>query len=317
MNNFMEFSNQSSLDHANINIRWLKEWKLTDVHHRHLFIFPYTAFWIVLSGTATIELNHAPYTLKPGDIVSIPSKSAQSWKEVGHGEPFCYLSLACEATIGVIDLIRSYRFPHVVSDMPQGEIYRLVADWRSLADEYNDFIQLFDDKDVKSMEKGFGEHFPMFMLNTDQTIRHLRIRAKGTLWVQQLFQTLRPRLPDSPVDFDNRVFEVCDYVEQRLHEPPTLDEMAAFVSLSKEQLRTLFQATYGISPVKYVRHVRLQRARDLLMLTSYPVKEIARMIGYPDQHHFSRAFQQAERLSPQGYRKRFLQRSKGEKTQYE
>ncbi|WP_164775473.1 AraC family transcriptional regulator [Paenibacillus glycanilyticus] len=307
MNNFMEFSNQSSLDHVNINIRWLKEWRLTDVHHRHLFIFPYTAFWLVLSGTATIELNHVPYKVKAGDIVSIPSKSAQSWKEVGQDEPFCYLSLACEATIGVIDLIRSYSFPPIVSDIPQEEINRLIAEWRCLADEYNDFIQLFDDKDVKSMEKGSGS-YPVFKLNTDQTIRHLRIRAKGTLWVQLLCQTLRSRLPDEPVAFDNRVFEVCDYVEKRLHEPPTLDEMADFVSLSKEQLRTLFQAAYGISPVKYVRHVRLQRARDLLMLTSYPLKEIARMIGFQDQHHFSRAFQQAENISPQAYRKRIASR---------
>ncbi|WP_080832244.1 helix-turn-helix domain-containing protein [Cohnella massiliensis] len=306
MNNLMEFSNQSSLDHLNLNVRWLKEWSLTEVPHHYLFLFPYTAFWIVLSGTAAIELNQIPYELKQGDIVCIPSKSAQSWKRIGAGEPFHYLSLACEAKVGALDFIRSYRFPHVVSDVRKEELNGLVAAWRELAKEYNEFLELFDEKDIKSSEKGAGR-FPVFMLNTEQTIRHLRIRAHGMLWVQSLFRVLRSRLPERPVAYDNRVFEICDYVEQRLHEPPALDELAASVSLSKEQLRTLFHATFGISPMKYVRHIRLQRARDLLMLTSYPIKEIAKAVGFEDQHHFSRAFQQSEGMSPMEYRRRLLQ----------
>ncbi|MEK8127893.1 AraC family transcriptional regulator [Paenibacillus filicis] len=280
----------------------------------NLFIFPYTAFWIVLSGTAVIELNHTRYTLKQGDIVSIPSKSAQSWKEIGTGGPFHYLSFACEAKTGMVDFIRSYQFPEVVTDVDQVEIDRLVEEWRSLAWEYNEFLKRFDEKDIKSTEKVFisasmgkGISFPIFTLSTDQTVLYLRIRAKGTLWVQQLFQTLRSRLPDHPIAYDTRVFEVCAYVEQRLHDPPTLDEMASFVSLSKEHLRKLFQASYGLSPMQYVKHVRLQHARDLLLLTSFPIKDIASRIGYEDQHHFSRAFQQSEGMSPKEYRRRTLQ----------
>ncbi|MGG4144344.1 AraC family transcriptional regulator [Paenibacillus algorifonticola] len=311
MKNLIEFSNQSSLDHLNINVRWLKEWNLTKAHER-LYIFPYTTFWIVLSGTAVIELNHIRHYLKKGDIVSIAPKTAQSWQGLSTDQPFHYLSLACEAKVGAMDFIHSYRFPYVVSDVPSVEVHALIEEWRRLADEYNAFLQPFDEKDIKSSEKGYDKPFPLFKLSTDQTIQHLKIRAKGMLWVQQLFQTIRYRLPDQPVPYDERVFEICDYVEKRLDKPPSLDDLATHVSLSKEQLRTLFQTTYGLSPMKYVRHARLQKARDLLMLTSYPIKDIASQIGFEDQHHFSRAFQQSEGMSPMAYRRRLLQGIKHE-----
>jgi AraC-like DNA-binding protein/mannose-6-phosphate isomerase-like protein (cupin superfamily) len=309
-NQLLEFSNESSLDGVNINVRWMKEWAIPPVHNR-IFIFPYTAFWIVLSGTAVIELNRISYRIGRGSIVCIAHGSAQAWKSVGADEPFHYLSMACEAKIGAADLIRSYSFPPVASLSGREELGLIVDEWRSLAKEYEMFLQSFNQDHIKSLEREKNSRiplgpFPSLVLNTDQTIQHLRIRAKGTLWVQLIFQALRSKLPDVPAAYDNRVFKICSLVESRLKEPPTLEEMARHVSLSKERLRTLFQASFGMSPLRYVRHVRLQRARDLLTLSSHSMKEIAAMIGYEDQHHFSRAFQKAEGISPLAYRRQQL-----------
>ncbi|MBW7457697.1 AraC family ligand binding domain-containing protein, partial [Paenibacillus sepulcri] len=239
MTNLMEFSNQSSLDQLNINVRWMKEWTVT-TPHTYLFIFPYTAIWIVLSGAAVIELDQVRYTLRQGDIVSIPPQTYQSWISLEGEEPFHYLSLACEGKVGYFDFIRLYRFPRVVSDIRQEDFDRLVTLWRELAADYAEFLKPFDKKDLKATERRYEDgrggdgDYPVFMLDTSQTIQHLRIRAGGTLWTLKLFEALQEHLPDRPIAYDNRVFGVCTYVEKHLKEPPTLDELAQYVSLSKE-----------------------------------------------------------------------------------
>jgi Transcriptional regulator containing an amidase domain and an AraC-type DNA-binding HTH domain len=299
---FMEFSNRSSLDPLNINIRWLKEWQLNIRQHSG-YLFPYTAIWLVLGGSAVIELNRIRYPLKKGDIVCIPSKTLQGWVRIDEDEAFHYISFACEAKVGMFDLIRLYRFPYVVSSADPEQFGELVRKWRAIAREYSSYLQWFKPEDLKTSERGYEHKYPSFTLNTFQAIQHMKIRSAGLDWMLSLFRALSHLLPEQPASYDTRVFEVCEYVEGRLDSPLSLDELADRAALSKEQLRALFQAAIGVSPMKYVRHARMQRAKELLTLTAHPIKEIAAAVGFADQHHFSRAFQQSESMSPIEYRR--------------
>ncbi|RAP75708.1 helix-turn-helix domain-containing protein [Paenibacillus montanisoli] len=146
---------------------------------------------------------------------------------------------------------------------------------------------------------------PYFVFNTTQTIGYLKIRSLGSLWIHQLIELLRQQLPEHPFTYDIRVYEICDYIKDNLRKRPTLDELAKHASLSKEHLRFLFQKELNISPMKYAASIRLQMARELLLMTSVPMKEISDRIGYDDQHHFTRAFHKAEGMSPSEYRKTY------------
>lgn len=311
MNRLMEFSNQSSLDKLNIHIRWLKEWKLTNEGlatrmgmNQISFLFPYTVFWLVLSGEAEIELNRQTYKVKAGDIVCISSQTMLVWKNISSADSFHYLSFACEAKVGIFDFIRLYQFPSLISSCDREYFHNLTELWKQLAADYEKFLLTFEPNDLKTHDIIQERDYPSFTLNTDQTILHLLLRSNGIRWIQELFAAVRHTLPEQPIAHDTRVFDICQYIEAHVQNPPSLEEMATLVSLSKEQLRTLFQTTLGLSPIRYVRHVRLQRAKDLITLTSLSIKEIAAQIGFDDQHHFSRAFRHSEGVSPLEYRRR-------------
>lgn len=60
----------------------------------------------------------------------------------------------------------------------------------------------------------------------------------------------------------------------------------------------------GMSPLEYVRHIRIERARRLLVQSGdMPVKEIAAAVCIPDPNYFSRLFRQETGMSPAAYRK--------------
>ncbi|MEF3305998.1 AraC family transcriptional regulator [Paenibacillus sp. GYB003] len=61
----------------------------------------------------------------------------------------------------------------------------------------------------------------------------------------------------------------------------------------------------GMSPLEYVRHIRMERAKRLLAQSpELTVKQIAELVCMPDPNYFSRMFRKETGVSPAEYRKR-------------
>lgn len=69
--------------------------------------------------------------------------------------------------------------------------------------------------------------------------------------------------------------------------------------LSREFARYFDNLSFG----EYVRKLRIDKARQLLDTTAYPLAEIAYLTGFSDQSHFTRIFKQHTGQSPAAYRK--------------
>ncbi|HEV2800462.1 MAG TPA: helix-turn-helix transcriptional regulator [Pyrinomonadaceae bacterium] len=86
----------------------------------------------------------------------------------------------------------------------------------------------------------------------------------------------------------------------------TLNDMARAVNLTSFHFCHLFKAETGKSPAKYLKSLRLERARELLETTFLSVKEIRALVGLNDESHFARDFRAAYGLTPQQHREHFL-----------
>jgi AraC-like DNA-binding protein len=88
----------------------------------------------------------------------------------------------------------------------------------------------------------------------------------------------------------------------RLAQPPSLQQIAAGLNVSPRQLQRDFLAVTGLTPMRYLNLVRLSEANSLLAESSMPIAEIAALLGYVSQAHFSAAFRQAYGSSPRQVR---------------
>ncbi|MCR5889896.1 chromate resistance protein [Hymenobacter sp. J193] len=70
--------------------------------------------------------------------------------------------------------------------------------------------------------------------------------------------------------------------------------------LSREFARYFDNLSFG----EYVRKLRIEKARQLLDTTAYPLAEVAYLTGFSDQSHFTRIFKQHTGQSPAAYRKK-------------
>lgn len=75
-------------------------------------------------------------------------------------------------------------------------------------------------------------------------------------------------------------------------------ELAAFLAMSDSQLYRKLKAISNTSTAIFIRKVRLEKAKEMLINTDLSVSEIAYATGFNDPNWFSKAFKEEFKLSP-------------------
>ncbi|QQK74865.1 helix-turn-helix transcriptional regulator [Salicibibacter cibarius] len=92
------------------------------------------------------------------------------------------------------------------------------------------------------------------------------------------------------------------YIQQNLHEPLTLSELAGHVAYSPYHFTRMFKERMGISPLYYVSSLRLQKAKDLLLHTDLGIRDIGLEIGQQSFGTFTTRFTERVGVSPSRFR---------------
>jgi AraC-like DNA-binding protein len=71
--------------------------------------------------------------------------------------------------------------------------------------------------------------------------------------------------------------------------------------MSASVLKTSFHEVFGVTVFAYLRNLRLERAREMLLDQGVSVKEVSWAVGYASLSHFARAFRQRFGVSPHAW----------------
>lgn len=99
------------------------------------------------------------------------------------------------------------------------------------------------------------------------------------------------------------VITAIGVLRAHLAEPWTLSSLADEVHLSRSQLARSFDAVTDMSPMAYLRRMRVERMARLLASTDLSVAETARSVGWTNQFHASQTFHAHYGVSPSEYRR--------------
>jgi AraC-like DNA-binding protein len=96
-----------------------------------------------------------------------------------------------------------------------------------------------------------------------------------------------------------------EYLYSNYNTNVSLDELAEYACLSVTHLLRTFRQAFHQTPHQFLVQIRLQRAKDLLKNTDYPVNEIVNMIGFDCPSSFIRLFKDRFQTTPLKYRLSF------------
>jgi AraC family transcriptional regulator len=109
--------------------------------------------------------------------------------------------------------------------------------------------------------------------------------------------------PDPKGLGDRQLAAVRELLTERLAEPIPLADMAAAAGLSVSQFARQFKARTGMAPHRFLVHLRVDRACELLRHESASISEIALRCGFSHQEHLTRVMRAQLRTTPAAVRR--------------
>jgi AraC-like DNA-binding protein len=95
----------------------------------------------------------------------------------------------------------------------------------------------------------------------------------------------------------NRIAPVVHFIEENFHRVLDIDTLSHVAQMSPSSLHEQFRAFTSLSPIQFVKNLRLHRARSLL-LSGTKATDATYQVGYSSPSQFSREFKRFFGCSP-------------------
>lgn len=93
------------------------------------------------------------------------------------------------------------------------------------------------------------------------------------------------------------------YLQEHMVESFHSEDMEQSLNYKFDHIIRCLKAHTGITPLQYLNHIRLEKAKTLLRTTDMPIKDICFQIGIHDYNYFNRLFRLKIGISPGKYRR--------------
>jgi AraC-like DNA-binding protein len=101
---------------------------------------------------------------------------------------------------------------------------------------------------------------------------------------------IRPAPPIRSAGQDVWLPTCIEYIHTHFMERITVQDVADYVSVHRVYFSKVFTERTGLTPLKYLQKIRMEKAAELLCANILTIEEVALTLGYPDVYSFTRAF---------------------------
>ncbi|WP_088105318.1 AraC family transcriptional regulator [Halalkalibacter urbisdiaboli] len=260
-----------------INLIGYKQCEPTWYHHPRQQSFH--SVWFIAKGKGEFVINGTSYPAEPGKLFFF--------------EP----SMICERSTDFNDPLEYYfiRFSYASAFLEKEQ-------WNFELEKNIDF-PLTGMYNVQNIAH---------VMNVFEQLQHLRkrrgaivaMKRKMLFWELLLMIIQDFRSQKLTGNTTNAIDSTIDFITTHYQENITLERLARMAGMSVSHYSRLFKKFIGYSPMDYLRHVRMDRAKELIVLSDSRLKEIAQSVGYHDEFFFSRTFKKVVGVSPTEFAKK-------------
>jgi AraC-like DNA-binding protein len=96
--------------------------------------------------------------------------------------------------------------------------------------------------------------------------------------------------------------KILQYLHLKIENYITLENLAEDLNISVGYASYCFKKNMGITIMKYVQKIKVDRAKTLLKSTDNSILQISAQLGFYDQSHFTKTFKQLVGVPPSSFR---------------
>lgn len=173
-----------------------------------------------------------------------------------------------------------------------------------------------DDR-IAGLEQGIDDYitkpFSATYLKTRVASLLRQRKALQELYMNRLMEGKNTSSPDpltpsqpqiTPYD-EQFMKKVMAYMEEQMDNAElTIDEFAEQLMLSRTIFYRKLKSIVGLTPVDFIREIRIKRAVQLIDSDEYNFSQVAYMTGFNDPKYFSKCFKKVIGITPSEYKER-------------
>ncbi len=272
---------------------------------------PYSQFHLVTSGNCVLEIAGKINSLEKGDIVIFPqgtshqikatpdatcSPGYEAHKEILQGgQPFPGTEMNTQLICGHYEIDRELSHP-IFEELPPYIIIKSI-DYGRYDLIYSMFELILEEMTLQK---------PGFETVTIRLAEILFISIIRHYYLHQASEKLN-------VFKDQMIYQAVNIIHKELASSWNIEKLAQRVGASRTLFIERFKSAVGETPMKYITHWRMTKARYLLKETDLPLPQVGEKVGYFSETAFNRAFKQSCGVSPGKFRQqlRVDNKSKG------
>ncbi len=261
---------------------------------------------VINSGHCNISFNNKTYTLQKDDIFFIPQN--RSYTRTPINDEMCditYMHFSFDEDCVECDDMNKLKNT-LISLKNQSELKMLNGELCTFDNILclGNMNQLkgkqktrFRDA-VKELSKHSGINKPF--LQSLSLCKILTILSN-----EVIYKILTDSDTDNILTTPKKLRHCIDYISRNYASNITLDELAKYSNVSKQQLIRYFKSTLNTTPMQYITEYKITHAKKMLFYHSeLTINEIALELGFDNQHYFSKVFKKTTGETPSEYRYR-------------
>lgn len=193
------------------------------------------------------------------------------------------------------------------------------AEHDSMADYMKNLQQLKNQHCIYDMPSSFISpiSIPKYSRMSEKVLEYIKELARLqeeprtiAAWAQQTtFQQLLQYLDcEQTLPQDLTAIHVAEMVVQFIcdnyHRTITNPILKRELNFHPNYMARCMQKHYGVTPLEYLNHFRIDMSKKILLNTDYPIEKVAEEVGM-EFSTFSNSFRKTEGVSPREYRKKY------------
>ena len=124
---------------------------------------------------------------------------------------------------------------------------------------------------------------------------------------RQRLMRLEPQKSDEPIPGDAFLAKLLDVMNKQLdNNTLTVDDLVDEMGMGRTVFFNKLKSMTGLSPVEFIREMRIKRAAQLLEERQYNITEVTYMVGMNDSRYFAKCFKNTYGVTPSEYRRSIL-----------
>ena len=131
------------------------------------------------------------------------------------------------------------------------------------------------------------------------------MEGKNSSSAAPVADSLTPSQPQI-TPYDEQFMEkVMEFMEEQMDNAElTIDEFAEKLMLSRTIFYRKLKSIIGLTPVDFIREIRIKRAVQLIDSGEYNFSQVAYMTGFNDPKYFSKCFKKVIGITPSEYKEK-------------